>query len=89
MIEIEIVESVQFKTILLFKLFTYSQIKLFVQINMENFLFNFTQKKPSEFLIEQRAKTTEQRVKSNEQRATSEKFHLLIANTIQLQFKFN
>ena len=40
-------------------------------------------KNPSEFLVEQRAKSNEQRVKSNgqraksnEQRVTSEKFHL-------------
>ena len=58
---------------------------------MENLLFTFTKKNPSEFLVEQRAKSKEerakskeqrakskeQRPKSNEQRATSEKFHLL------------
>ena len=36
---------------------------------MENFLFTFTQKIPSEFLAEQRAKSNEQRAKGNEQRA--------------------
>ena len=57
---------------------------------MENLLFTFTKKNPSEFLVEQRvksneqlaksneqlAKSNEQRAKSNEQRATSEKSHL-------------
>ena len=38
---------------------------------MENFLFTFTQKNPSEFLVEQRAKDNEQRAKTNEQRAKS------------------
>ena len=50
---------------------SYSQIKLFVQINMENLLFTFTKKNPSEFLVEQRVKSNEQRAKSNEQRAKS------------------
>ena len=36
---------------------------------MESFLFTFTQKNPSEFLVKQRAKSNEQRAKSNEQRA--------------------
>ena len=49
-----------------------------VQINVENLLFTFTKKNPSEFLVEQRAKSNEQRAKSNEQRATSEKFHLYL-----------
>ena len=43
---------------------------------MENLLFTFTKKNPSEFLVEQRVKSNEQRAKSNEQRATNEKFHL-------------
>ena len=38
---------------------------------MENVLFTFTKKDPSEFLVEQRVKSNEQRVKSNEQRAKS------------------
>ena len=54
---------------------------------MENLLFTFTKKNPSEFLVEQRVKSNEQRVKSNEQRAKSneqqaksneQKFHLLL-----------
>ena len=36
---------------------------------MENLLFTFTKKNPSEFLVEQRVKSNEQRAKSNEQRA--------------------
>ena len=61
---------------------SYLQIKLFVQINVEN-LF--------EFLVEQREKSSDQQAesndqraesnnkwgKTNEQRATSEKFHLI------------
>ena len=42
---------------------SYSQIKLFVQIKMEKFLFTFTQKNLSEFLVEQRVKSNEQRGK--------------------------
>ena len=34
-------------------------------------MFSFTQKKPSEFLVEQRVKSNDQRVKSNEQRGKS------------------
>ena len=59
---------------------------------MENLLFTLTKKSPSEFLVEQRAKSNEQqaksneqrprsneqRVKSNEQQATSKNFHLCI-----------
>ena len=39
---------------------------------MENLLFTFTKKNPSEFLVEQRVKSNEQRAKSNKQRAKSE-----------------
>ena len=42
---------------------SYSQIKLFAQIKMEKFLFTFTQKNLSEFLVEQRVKSNEQRGK--------------------------
>ena len=42
---------------------SYSQIKLFVEIKMEKFLFTFTQKNLSEFLVEQRVKSNEQRGK--------------------------
>ena len=38
---------------------------------MENLLFTLTKKNPSDFLVEQRAKTNEQQAKSNEQRAKS------------------
>ena len=41
---------------------------------MEHFLLTLLKKKkPSEFLVEQRAKSNEQRAKSNEQRAKSNK----------------
>ena len=36
-------------------------------------MFTLTKKNPSEFLVEQRAKSNEQRAKSNEQRAKSNK----------------
>ena len=34
-------------------------------------MFTFTKKNPSEFLVEQRAKSNEQRTKNNEQKVTS------------------
>ena len=40
---------------------------------MENFLFTFTQKNLSEFLVKKRVKSNEQREKSNKQRAKSNK----------------
>ena len=40
---------------------------------MENFLFTFPQKNPSEFLVEQGVESTEQRAKSNEQIAKANK----------------
>ena len=54
----------------------YSQIKLFVQINMENLLFTFTKKKSFRISCrttsnKQRAKSNEQGAKGNEQRAKS------------------
>ena len=59
---------------------------------MENLVFTFTKKNPSEFFFEERVKSNEQRTKSNKQRvksneqraksnelrATSEKFHLYL-----------
>ena len=38
---------------------------------MENFLFTFTKKNPSEFLVEGQAKSNEQREKNNKQQAKS------------------
>ena len=64
LVPIKIAKSLQFKTILVF---SYSQIKLFVQINIDNFLFSFTQKK----FFEQRAKSNEQQAKSSKQQAKS------------------
>ena len=42
-------------------------MKIFVEINVENLLFAFTKKSPSEFPVEQGAKINEQRAKGNEQ----------------------
>ena len=43
-----------------------------LQINMENFFVYFYSKKvPSEFLVEQQVASNEQRAKTNEQQATS------------------
>ena len=51
---------------------------------MENLSFTFTIKNPSEFLVEQRAKSNEQRAdskkqraKTKQQRAMSKNFHLV------------
>ena len=52
---------------------SYSQSKRFVQIKMENFLFTFTQKNLSDFLVEKR-------VTSKNEWATSKKFHLEVTN---------
>ena len=38
---------------------------------MGNLLFTFTKKNPSEFLVEQRAKSNKQRAQSNKQQAKS------------------
>ena len=53
----------------------YSQIKLFVyKLIWRAFLLTFTQKNPSEFLVEQRGKSNkhEQQAKSNELKITSD-----------------
>ena len=46
---------------------------------MENFFVYFYSKKvPSEFLVKQQVASNEQRAKTNEQQATSNKFYLLL-----------
>ena len=45
---------------------------------MENLFLLLLKKNPSEFLVEQRAKSNEQRAESREQRAMREKFHLIL-----------
>ena len=53
---------------------------------MDKFLFTFTKKNPSEFLVEQQVKTNKQRKKTNERRATSKKFHLISNQYLELIF---
>ena len=68
LVPIEIAESFQFETILVFKLFTNQNCCL--QINMENFFVYFYSKKkiPQNFLS-----SNKQKVTSNEQKLTSNK----------------
>ena len=70
LVPIKIAESLQFKTILVFKLLTNQSFCL--QIKMENFFVYFYSKKiSSEFFVEQRAKSNQERAKTNDQQAKS------------------